>query len=360
MEPIGTHTTVFVERLQRSLLPFVEITLLFLTILFLVLLWIYLTSIYLHAREERYILHRRKNWLKIIHTLSTDSKPLNDTLSLRKDRKHFQNLLIEQFSAIDLAGKERVRRIYEELGFLDEAIKNLKSRFWWKRAGAAERLGNLQYHEAEKHVLPLLRDKRQEVRYSAIRMLVSIKSDGLCSNLVNIFKDNSRWTYKYLIAVLFESDIPVSYLKALAESENRDLRKAAAILLGKKSNHAAIPVLHDLVDDDVADVRREAIYSLSQIGVVEAIPVFSRRVDDPDPQVRAIVAKSLGRFDDLKVLCPLEKLADDPDFDVRYQAFFSLYKLGYSGRLVFFQFKNKYPELVREFLSKDSNARDNS
>ena len=206
--------------------------------------------------------------------------------------------------------------------------------------------------EAESIVLPLLWHKKSEVRYSALRMLSSTGSDKLGSMLTMIFADNSRWAYRFLTSILMDTRIPVDSLKPLASSTNRDLRKAAAILLGKEGNRDAISILEELADDEVKDVRREAVRSLGRVGLFDVIPVLSSKVDDKNPQVRAVAANALGTLKDTNSLSLLERLADDPDFDVRFQAFLALEQFGQAGINLIAKYELKYPEMVREFVSK--------
>jgi HEAT repeat protein len=182
-------------------------------------------------------------------------------------------------------------------------------------------------------------------------MLASAGSQKLGGILPQIFADNTRWSYRFLVNNLFNTGIPVGSLKPLASSPNRDLRKAAAILLGKPANKKAIPILYSLSGDKIKDIRREAVHSLGRVGSIEAIPILSDRLSDVNPQVRAGVATALGELKDDTTLCLLDRLAADPNFEVRLQAFFALQQFGQSGKNIIRKYQIKYPEIAQEFLS---------
>ncbi len=82
----------------------------------------------------------------------------------------------------------------------------------------------------------------------------------------------------------------------MAESDNRDYRKAAAILLGQKDKFDAIKVLKKLCYDNIEDVRREAVLSLGRIGHIDAIPILREKMNDKHYQVRVAVVKALGNI----------------------------------------------------------------
>ncbi|MBA7577930.1 hypothetical protein ES708_19786 [subsurface metagenome] len=165
-----------------------------------------------------------------------------------------------------------MQRLYKNFGFLDDDIKQLRSRAWWRRVMAIERLGVLEMKAAENHIFPLLTD-RSEVRFAALRALATMGSRRLGKMLPEIFANNSRWAYRFLVNTLAEAKIPVASLRPLAASADHDYRKAAAILLGREGNDEAIPLLKQLAGDTVKDIRRESVLSLGRIGSAEAVPI---------------------------------------------------------------------------------------
>jgi len=339
-------------KLQESILPLVKYTLIVLGALFLLLLIIYLISIYLHHRQKRYMDGKTAHWQSLVDSLLGEDKSPADLKLSHRERNYFRDILIAEYSKQGVSGRNTIRNLYKRLGFFDYDAQQLKSHIWWKKIEVMERLTVLELTEAEEHVLPLLTDKRSEVRFSALRMLASVGSQKLGRMLPEIFADNRRWAYRFLVNTLINTRIPIDSLKPLASSPDRDYRKAAAMLLGKEGNREAIPILRQLAGDEVKDVRRETVRSLGRIGLVEARPILAEKARDENPQVRVAVAQALGELKDTDTLYLLDGLADDSDFDVRFQAFFSLAQFGKSGEDIIRKCEGKYPEITREFLSK--------
>jgi HEAT repeat protein len=369
----------FLRDFQAYAVPIAIYVLILLAGVFIILLAIYFVSIYVHTRKKRYIERRTPRWRELIEELLEGKRSPEDVYLSHREHRYFRDLLIvvffskeppcteemeelaKQRTAFEHLRKDRsclekIGTVYRQLGFHKDDIRELESPYWWRRAHALERLTDLKIEEAEDAVFPLLSDPRSEVRFSAAKMLAAIGSSKLVETLPRIFKESTRWSYRYLVNILYVADIPAASLKPLATSEDRDFRKAATVLLGRRWNREGIPMLKVLVDDEVKDVRREAVRSLGRIGLVEGLPVISSKADDPHPQVRAEVAKALGELGDKDALPLLERLADDTDFNVRLQAFTALSRLGAAGAAVIRKYGNKHPEMVREFLAVGSHA----
>lgn len=338
--------------LEETLLPIIRNILIASTAFFILLLAVYLVSIYIHARQQRYITKNSAQWQNLLERLLYGEELLRSSGLSRRARGNFRNILLDKCPGQDIEEKRKLIKLYKQFGFFNSDIRQLRSHIWWKKIQAIERLGALELLEAWEYVSPLLTDKRSEVRFSALRVLASTESKKLTQALPNLFANNSRWTYRYLVNELFRIVIPVDSLDPLASSRDRDLRKAAAILLGKDGHTKAIPLLQDLARDNVKDVRREAVRSLGRIRSIEVIPVLEDTANDNEPQVRSEVARALGELKDLNTLGLIERLADDADFEVRFQAFFTLDRFGESGKDVIRKYEDKYPEITSEFLSK--------
>lgn len=340
-------------RLQESLLSPVKSILIFLSALLLIFLAVYLLTIYSHYRRAKYVKRKTPKWQGAIRSLLLGEISVEGVKISSKDRGYLRDILIAEFSGRDSRGREDVRSLYKKLGFFEDDLKGLKSRTWWKRIHAILRLGQLQIADADEQVFALLEDERSEVRFSALDMLASNGSEKLPGIICEIFEKSSRWSYRYLVNILFPYQFPAGYLTPMATSKNRDLRKAAAILLGNSEDAESVPALANLANDDVKDVRREAVHSIGRIAAVEGLPVIECKIGDDEPQVRAEAARALGEIQDPHALYLLDRLADDPDFDVRFKAFFALGRFGEGGRRIIKKYEAMYPEMAGEFLKND-------
>lgn len=334
------------------LIPVVKIILVGLGALLFLSFVLYLATILVHNRQQKHIKARSPVWKEqVTNILCGIILPEELRLSSR-DRKYFGGMLISGFQNGGILEKERSREAYKYLRYYNHDISELKSRAWWRRAQSIERLAQMQLEEAESDVFPLLSDRRTEVRFSAIKMLATIHSTRLATVLPQVFAENSRWAYRYIVNELWAAQLPVISLQNLVTSPDRNQRKAAAVLLGANRRRQAIDVLQILAEDSVKDVRREVSRSLGRIGSPGVLSILQDMVDDPEPDVREAVAQSLGRLNDVNTLSLLDTLTNDPSFDVRLQAFYALDRFGKPGEGIIRKHQNIYPEIAREFLHK--------
>lgn len=341
----------FLFTFRENVLPIVQYLLAALFLLFLIILTWYLLITYLYSRNKRYLARKKPAWENMISRLLEGTKAPDEVYLSLRERKYFREVLIAVSSELGADGQDKLRELYKRLGFLNQDFQKLKSRLWWRRVHALERLEELEIVGSEVVVFPLLHDRVDEVRFAALKMLASIGSRKLGQVLPGIFGDNNRWSYRFLVNVLFSADIPVDNLKLLARSPDRDLRKAAAILLGKPGREGALPLLKNLINDKIKDVRREAVCALGRLATPSAMPLLQQKINDPHPQVRTATAKSLGQLKDRNTLSLLEQLAGDADFYVRYQAFSALIKSGDPGKDIIRKYEVKYPAMTKEFLA---------
>ncbi len=333
------------------LTPFVKKILIGLLIFLVLMLIFYIITIFVHWNNEKIRNKKRTEYNFLLNKIFQKQMNPNSMSISKKDEKYVRDLLILKLKFSSAEEKEIIKKLYKIWGLEEQDIKQLKNQRWWKKVEALNRLEKMKSSEAENEVIKLIENKRIEVRYAALKMLVGINSKKIYPIVYIMFTSSSRWAYRYLVNVLSDTIIPSIYLKPLATSDNRDFRKAAAILLGGKENESALPLLEILANDTIKDVRREAIKSLGEINTDKSLTIMQKHLEDPNYQIRASLAKGLSGYKNDSVFRLLEKLADDDVFEVRVEAFYSLNKLGTRGKNIIEKYYHKYPNLVMEFLN---------
>jgi len=340
--------------LNLWLTPFVKIILIALLILLALLLIFFIFIIIVHRNRDKTENKKSIEYNFILTKVLHKEIDPNSINVPKKDKKYLRDLLILKLNFSSNEEKDLLRNLYKTWGLEKNDIKQLKSHIWWKKVEALNRLEKMNIVEAENLAIKLMDSKKAEVRYAALKMLVGIKSEKIYPFLYTMFSSSSRWAYRYLVKILSVANIPPVYLKLLTISKKRDFRKAAAILLGTKGNEYAIPLLEKLANDPIKDVRRESIKSLGEINTKKSLAILEKHFEDPNYQIRAALAKALSGYNNDISFKLLEKLADDEVFEVRLEAFYSLNKLGVTGKNIIEKYSHKYPDLVMEFLKKEN------
>ena len=191
--------------------------------------------------------------------------------------------------------KRRVRMLYRELGFMDEDLDNLKDGTWWTKSVSLGRLSRLELNDAEDLAIDLMDSEKKELVVSCISYLASIKSYYLREGLEEVFHVTDPNQFNEITTELMKADIDVSTLKVLADSDIKEGRKAAAILLGRKGLHHSTSILKRLAEDPYEDIRLEAARSLGRVGNMKAVRILETLEKDPDMEVRKIAMKEVKK-----------------------------------------------------------------
>jgi HEAT repeat protein len=191
--------------------------------------------------------------------------------------------------------------------------------------------GNLSYIRDARVVPYLGRALAERENDSDVRRAAAVALQSL----------NRREAIPFLCPALLDPDVRIQYIAASALSELDDpevthcfrralervqhpeVKKTAAMALGKARDVAAIPLLgKDLVKDANQDVRQTAAVALGQIGDAGALPPLSEVLEDhKDPRTRLAAAEALGNIhhiDAVQVLC--RAVVSDQDRGVRESA----------------------------------------
>ncbi|OYT45319.1 hypothetical protein B6U90_03550 [Thermoplasmatales archaeon ex4484_6] len=246
--------------------------------------------------------------------------------------------------------KRRIRMLYRDMGFIEDDLEALRSGPWWKRTVALGRLSRLELNDAEDLALEMVTAKEAELAISAISYLASIQSRYLPEQIGSIYEWNESWMHKEITIELMRIRPGMKVIEELSGSPIAVVRKAAAMLSGRKGFHQSIRILRKLAEDKDTNVRVETSRSLGRIAVKRAYAVLEGMADDPSREVREAVAEALGNAPDSVGIEPLENLAYDEDPDVKVIARSTLSRKGWEGQAALLKLSESDPDMEMEFV----------
>lgn len=80
------------------------------------------------------------------------------------------------------------------------------------------------------------------------------------------------------------------------KSDRIDVRREAAIALGKIQNNRAVPFLISALNDSAPVVRSQAAGSLARLDAKEAVPLLIKQLNDPSRQAAGYAVQALGKL----------------------------------------------------------------
>ncbi|MGB5160299.1 MAG: HEAT repeat domain-containing protein [Thermoanaerobaculia bacterium] len=119
--------------------------------------------------------------------------------------------------------------------------------------------------------------------------------------------------------------------RLFTESEDPEMRRYLALIMGYTQDPAALPLLEETLNDPDSEARIYALWALGTSGDPDAIPLLTTALQDPDSGIRKTAAFSLGELGLAAGIDPLTPLLQDGVADVRWNAALALSRLGSSA-----------------------------
>jgi len=238
------------------------------------------------------------------------------------------------FKAIEEPGadRERVAKVFEELGYVRRYVNDLRNGTRWVRAGAAEKLGRIRCRRVAPYLVKGLESEYADVCNTAAHSLGAIGDEKAIPHImdrlvraiegreevsIRILKssiiafgpdaleyllgrlDSSSWKVRAAaVDMIGEMEGPRAVralTAALADSE-RDVRAKAAKGLGKLRDPSSALPLIEAMEDAHWVVRLHATRSSAMVRDPAAVEHVARRLNDINWQVRKVAAEALGAF----------------------------------------------------------------
>lgn len=231
---------------------------------------------------------------------------------------------------------ERLNSLMRILGLLTECLERLGHPRWYRRAQAAELLGNFNDPNVVLALYRALEDRRHEVRIAAARSLARLNAvqsvRELVAALIGRRTDPSR-----AVTEVFRSLGPRHVGELCELLRDRHLPLTAKVLavdaLGRLGALAAVDDLLDIYDHPLFPMRIAALQALSQLCDPRSLTAVILATTDSAWEVRAEAARCLGRLGHPEAIPALQYLLTDGQWWVRYHAAQALVALGHPGLL---------------------------
>jgi len=170
----------------------------------------------------------------------------------------------------------------------------------------------------------------EESRYRAVREL-SLEAPRALEQLLERLSDESWRVRKAAVERLAEVK-PVSralphLVAALGKGDDAQARNAAAEALAR-IGAPAVTALAERLNSDDGDVRKFAADILGEIGHADAVEPLAQALDDKDRNVRAAAAEGLGKIGGPRAAVALERALKADDHLLRVSALDGLARIG--------------------------------
>jgi HEAT repeat protein len=218
----------------------------------------------------------------------------------RASRRSFRLAALELFPVLAGESRERLTRIVDGLGLVDDAMRTLaRSPRAFARRTAADELGEIRSARAAPAFVAGLDDRDAIVRVACVRGLASIDELGHVERMLDVLEGDSATAPSEAAAAM--GTIARAKPEALAQlqrSGSRFVAWLAALALARTGNAIAMPAL--LVDLTAVNtlLGSVAVRAIEEVGGLEAIASLEQFVIDADQDaaLRAQAGRALERL----------------------------------------------------------------
>jgi HEAT repeat protein len=205
-----------------------------------------------------------------------------------------------------------------------------------KRQNIISSLAKIKDRSVIKPLISALHDDDSGVRMTVVNALGQFNYPLVITTLIHTLDDNNYYVRQAALTALennidtfrkdenFDASSPL--LKSLKDN-NRNVRLAAAKLLGKLKDPKTIRPLITALEDQDRDVREESAASLAKIKNPAAIPQLVDGLKSDNSIVRTQILQSLAGFNDPRVYDPLFNSLSDKNDYVKQEAIKGLGKI---------------------------------
>jgi HEAT repeat protein len=251
------------------------------------------------------------------------------------DRAAVLDLILRYLSVLKGREADALIDYLDDQGYIEQAMRHLCDRWRWRRAEAAELLGNLRSPKSVPVLVDALGDPCEDVRTVAARSLASIRDPAAIPALADALNEPSRWTLSMVAENLMvmgaEAVPPLIALVDRGDAHNACI--AAVQILGEiRDPRAVAPIVEVLHGAENLNMRAQAAAALGKLGGAAAEAALEDALEDPQWQVRAQAAKALGRTGNPGCAYRLAQAMPDTSWWVRVNCAEALASLGEVGR----------------------------
>jgi len=176
-------------------------------------------------------------------------------------------------------------------------IRYLRDEDWWVRERVTEVLLQISGPQILGHVIKLLDDQSEIVRRYAVEVLIKLKDKrGLGPLAKAAIQDTDWWVRERAVEALGEMGSPEVGPVLLKILDEPDYQWVCVEALGKLKVAQAIPKLGQFLYQGDPDFRLAVIQALKQIGHPDIVPYLKPLLQDIHKDIRQAAADILGKF----------------------------------------------------------------
>jgi len=295
------------------------------------------------SRRERKLLEKKEHLNPMLFELLTEDRGADEIASILKSvvpRSYYAALelvMLENMRFVKGSERDVLSRAFEELGYVDKEIHNLRRRGMARKAEAAFHLGSMRAERATPDLARELSSPRPQVSFSCLNALSKIGTPEALGTVVAYLASSEELeTLRVAEVILERKQEFTDYLKRWLEQGEPDRSRLLLLIniLGAMKDAQTVSLLLHFLGHEDDEVRARAAFALGNTGDFVVCEALVDALDDESTDVRAETAEALGKLQCEIAIPRLKEGLFDPDLAVKMNCAVALSKLGGEGRAV--------------------------
>lgn len=214
---------------------------------------------------------------------------------------------------------EEMRDLAERNGYISDWLVRLDSPIPTERIAAAEVLTGLRVKAAVPRLVELLRDRVEEVRWTAAAGLESFRDPSVIKPLICLLAEPNRTTPARVAGILLAlgQEVIPPLLEAMPRLAN--VSQALVVdILGQMKSPQVVPGLALILAEGEPTLRAKAAEALGENGDPLALEYLLVALHDSAEAVRVRAARALGQLGSAEAAAVLDQIRrEDPSWRVQ-------------------------------------------
>jgi hypothetical protein len=239
-----------------------------------------------------------------------------------------RDTLLDFLSHLSGEARIRIEQIYAECGYVDDALQRLASPQWWERANAVRELRIARASYALNPLCDMLVDRNPDVVLEALHAVLDTGGVRMIPRVVRILPHISQLEEMYIVNLCMNTGFEcMEYIVPMLDDKRNDIKRFAIEALGAVHSFEHVSLIVPFLASSHRELVTAALHALGYIGSDEATSEIEKLCFRADPLIQVEAAVALRRIGGAESMRILTAMLDDKESTVRGAASNALAKL---------------------------------